>query len=38
MKPQNPLAKNAYKVPLTKAIVQRTTLELAQRSLEKGRA
>jgi xanthine dehydrogenase YagS FAD-binding subunit len=26
----NPLAKNAYKVPLTKAIVRRATLELAQ--------
>jgi xanthine dehydrogenase YagS FAD-binding subunit len=28
----NPLAKNAYKVPLTKVIVQRATLELAQNS------
>jgi xanthine dehydrogenase YagS FAD-binding subunit len=28
----NPLAKNGYKVPLTKAIVQRTTFALAQRA------
>jgi xanthine dehydrogenase YagS FAD-binding subunit len=28
----NPLAKNAYKVPLTKAIVQRTALALATRA------
>ena len=28
----NPLAKNAYKVPLTKATVTRTVLELAQRT------
>ena len=27
-----PLAKNAYKVPLTKAVVKRTVLELAQRA------
>jgi xanthine dehydrogenase YagS FAD-binding subunit len=27
-----PLAKNAYKVPLTKAVVRRTVLELAQRA------
>ena len=27
-----PLAKNAYKVPLTKAVVSRTVLELAQRA------
>ncbi len=27
----NPLAKNAYKIPLTKAIVQRTTLSLGTR-------
>lgn len=28
----NPLAKNAYKVPLTKTVVRRTVLELANRS------
>ncbi len=27
-----PLAKNAYKIPLTKAVVRRTVLELAQRA------
>jgi xanthine dehydrogenase YagS FAD-binding subunit len=33
----NPLAKNGYKVPLTKAIVQRTTLELAQHNQPENR-
>ena len=28
----NPLAKNAYKIPLTKAVVRRTVLELAERA------